>query len=161
MEPEPPLVKELPVLGWQCPPKSPSQRGTLQSSGLRHPSKKPILKSSISAWAVRYPTRRTGIYKLTFPKEFLSHSSCHRRDVFPVNPAPDLSLFLWIPHLNTTSSIPLQTFKWNDFAASRRTKFPLIPENPSHAQKFKKSLTTGTSWLWTTWVWWVIKPSPA
>lgn len=123
--------------------QNPSQRGTLQSAGLRQPSKKQILKSFMSDWAVHYSTRRTGFHQLTFSKLFLSHSSFHIKDVFPINPAPD-SFFLWMSQLNTTSPISTQTFKRNHFAVSRRTKFPLIPANPSHEEKFKKSLTTGT-----------------
>lgn len=154
VEPDPPLVK-----GWQCPPKNPSQRGILPTAALGQPSKKQILKSFISGWAAQYSTRRTGFYQLTFSKEFLFHSSFHMKDVFPINPALDL-FFLWTSQLNTTSSISAQTLKWNDFAAIR-TKFPLIPDKPSHEWKFKKSLTTGTRWLSTTWDWWVIKSSSA
>lgn len=48
---------------------------------------------------------------------------------------------IWVfCELNTMSSIALQTLKWNDFALSRRTEFPLIPDNPSQAQKFKNPL---------------------
>lgn len=125
--------------------------------GWGNPAKSKSSNPSCLIELFQYSTRRTGFYQLTFSKWFHSHSSFHIKDVFPVNPAPDL-FFLWISQL---SSISVQTFKWNDFAVSRRTKFPLIPAIPLMNRSLKKSLTTGTRWLSTMWVWWVITTSPA
>lgn len=125
--------------GWWCPPKNLSQRGTLQSAGLRHHSEKHRPESFIFDWALQYSARRNGIYKLPFWNYFFFLSSYDIKDTFCIKPATDL-FFLLIPQLNTMNYILLRceehSFKWNDIAVSRRTKFALIQENPPNAHHF-------------------------